>query len=89
MFIACIENEENIHFFGSGVTPQSALRDFLGGGAFNDHCSSYEVHDGECLEIGIYKKIENGSQDWSEEFDPDWAWALGDQVETHNVVYNQ
>ena len=89
MFVACIENEENIHFFGSGDTPESALSDFLTGGAFNDHCSAYEVPDGELQEIGIYKAIENGSKDWSEEFDPDWAWALGEQVDTHNVVFEQ
>lgn len=88
MFIASIEFEETISFFGQGNTPEESFEDFSGT-PFREHCDCYEVKSGTQLEVHIHKGIWPDDPEWSDDFDPNWQWALGEKVDTKTLVFRR
>lgn len=88
MFIASIECEETISFFGQGNTAEEAFQDFSGT-SFREHCDCYEVIPGTQLDVQIHKGIWPDDAEWSDDFDPNWQWALGDKVDTKTLVFGK
>lgn len=85
MFIASIQYEDTISFFGKGSTPDEAFNDFSKT-PFREHCENYEIKPGTTLEVYIHKAIWQDDPEWSDEFDPSWQWALGEKVDTRMLT---
>lgn len=81
-FIATAQFEDTIYYYGESDTPEKALDDFVSGGEFKEHCEQIESTVEDDVEVGVFKAIYNGTPEWSEEFDPDWEFALGKRVDT-------
>ncbi|MFK3873073.1 hypothetical protein [Pseudoalteromonas rhizosphaerae] len=86
LYIACIQNEEVIMFFGEGNTPDKAFKSFIES-KLDEHCEFFSVEPGTNIEIGIYKAIMPDDPSWSDDFDPDWSWALGENVDNKKLTY--
>ena len=87
-FIACAHFEESIYHFGESDTPEKALADFLGSGAFHDYCGCRSIEEGSHVEVKIFKAIyadspEANTDDWED----GWQWMLGDEVGVREIQY--
>lgn len=86
-YIACAHFEESIHHFGEAESPEKALADFVDGD-FADYCDCRDIEDEEYVEVRVFKAIYNGSPEWNDEdYDPDWDWVLGEQVDSKQIQY--
>jgi hypothetical protein len=81
-FIATAQFEDTIYYYGESDTPEKALDDFISNGEFKEHCVSIEADIEDDVEIGIFEAIYKNSPHWSEDFDQDWEFALGQRVAT-------
>ncbi len=87
-FIATAKFEGELGHVGEGDSPELALQDFIKTGEFSDFCKCNNIKDEADVEVGIFKAIQPGSPEWDDEvFDPDWAWAIGDRVDTKNIKF--
>lgn len=85
-YIATAEiDEEEIGYFGEGETPAEALKWF----DVNEYISSAGLESGDVVEIGVFKAIYNGSEEWKKgEYRDEFAWVLGEQVYTKLITVN-
>ena len=82
-FIATVETEGTINWFGEGSTIEEALADYLDNDEFNDYCECSDIKDGEVVEVCVYTTILNHSEEWDVNlYDPDYEWVLKDKVYT-------
>ncbi|MCG9785376.1 hypothetical protein L1D52_24005 [Vibrio brasiliensis] len=83
-YIATAEiDEEEIGFFGEGDTPDEALSYFN----LDDYISVSDFENGDELEIGVFKAIRNGSEEWEKgDYREEFVWVLGERVKTKFVT---
>jgi hypothetical protein len=82
-FIATAQfDDEEISYFGEGDTPEEALSYFN----LDEHISEIECENGDEVEIGIFKAIYKGSEEWNKgDYRDEFQWVLGDRVATKFV----
>ncbi len=86
-YIACAHFEETIKYFGEGDTPERALSDFFNGD-FQLHCEHYDVEDGSCVNVKVFKAIYADSPEANtDDFEDGWKWILGDEVTEEQVQF--
>lgn len=85
-YIATAEiDEEEIGYFGEGGTPAAALKWF----DVNEYISVSGLESGDVVEIGVFKAIYNGSEEWKQgEYRDEFAWVLGERVDTKLITVN-
>ena len=81
-FIATAQFEDTIYNYAESDTPDKALDDFLTGGEYKEYCESIEATIEDDVELGVFRAIYKGTPEWRDDFDPDWAFALGERVNT-------
>lgn len=85
-YIASIQREDTIVFFGKGDTPEEAFQDFMRQ-AFKEHCDSYEIADGAEVDVFVHKAIFQDDPEWTDEYDPSWQWVLGENIDSIKTKY--
>ena len=84
-YIACLDDAENIVFWGTGDTPKNAARDFERSGELHDAAWYFGTAPGDA-EILIYTWVKpEDSLYGPEEVDPDWSFVLDEKVATIKI----
>lgn len=85
-YIATAEiEEEEIGYFGEGSTPAEALKWF----DVNEYISSSCFENGDVVEIGVFRAIYKGSEEWKKgDYREDFKWVLGERVDTKMITVN-
>lgn len=88
-YIACAEFEDTIVSFGEGETPAQALSKFVDTGEFYDWCCNAEILDGEYVQVKVFRARyrDEVSESELDDWDSDWLWVLGDEVEDHQLQF--
>lgn len=92
-YIACTEPDEEVMFFGEGVTAFGALMDFLHQEQFVEHCEYHEVEPGSVLSVEVYTAVEEDDENVDKEYLDlmetfGYQWVLDKRLVTHEVRFD-
>lgn len=80
----CVDDEEILEY-GTGETVEDAFHDFISNGHFQAYCEGVFCTPGAIVDVHIYTCIDPKDSPWGDDANPDWAWCLGEKIETRSA----